>query len=224
MVLFHLNYSLVHIFNNNILNISDTFWFYEGWFSALLFIFIWGLSFYLSEKKYWNNIVQKYLKISALLALIAVCISFSTYFFFPEQYIRFWIIHFFALAFLLLIFFRKLKYYNILIWILIIIYGFYYIPVVDSQYFYFLGFIYPWFSSGDFYPLFPYFWVMLLWYSCGLFLEKINKLKLLKIQNKKSIFQKYLIYIWKKSLLIYIIHQPIIIGIIWLYEYTKGSL
>jgi uncharacterized membrane protein len=219
MVIFHLNYSLVNIFDNNIINFSKEFWFYEWRISALIFIFIWGFSFYLSEKKYWKIVIKKYIKNSFFLAIIALSISIGTYLFFPEQYIKFWIIHFFALSFILLLIFRKFKYYNIIFALVFIIYWFYFIPVIENKYFYFLWFTYNWFNSADYYPILPYFWVILLWYVSALFLDNKNKMKLLSIKtkNKNNILIVFFSYLWKKSLIIYIIHQPIIIFIIYLY-------
>jgi uncharacterized membrane protein len=216
MVIFHLNFSLVYIFNITILNFSNIFWLIEWRVSALLFIFIAWMSFLLAEEKYGDNIIKKYIKVSFLLWIIASLISLLTFFFFIEQYIRFWIIHFFSLSFLLILLFRKLNYYNILFWWLIIIYGLYFIPVIQNEFFYFLWFIYYWFKSADFYPILPYFWIMLLWYGFALFLSNNNKLKILKLQSKKNNIISFFEYCWKKSLIIYLIHQPIIILIIYL--------
>ena len=114
MVIFHLNYSLVNIFNSQILELPANIWFYIWRISALLFIIIAGISFVLAENKYKIKIIKKYIKVSIFLWIIAFFISLSTLLFFPEQYIRFWIIHFFSLSFLLLLLFRKFKYYNII--------------------------------------------------------------------------------------------------------------
>ncbi len=222
MVLFHLNYSLVHIFNNEVLNFSQNFWFYEGRISALLFIFIWGFSFFLAEQKHWAGVLKRYLKISSVLWTIALLISIITYNFFPEQYIRFWIIHFFSISFLLLILFRKLRRYNFLFGILIIVYGFYFIPVIDNQYFYFMGFVYPTFLSADFYPLFPYFWVMLLGYSFAIFMKTWKYLHILEMKKERNRGEDFFIFLWRRSLLIYLIHQPVIIGFLYLLSTMKA--
>ncbi len=215
MVIFHLNYSLVHIFDIWFLNFSDTFWFIVWKISVTLFMFIAGISFYLAEKKYSSDITKKYLKISILLAIFAGIISIVTYYFYNSLYIRFGILHYFSLSFLLMLFFRKLGYYNAIIWIIIIIYWVYFIPIISNTHLFFLWFMYPWFKSSDYYPIFPYFWIMLLWYSIWLFLDNINKLNLLKLKSEKNIFDKILEYLWKKSFIIYLIHQPIIIWVLY---------
>lgn len=216
MIFFHLNYSLLNIFHIQILNFSELFWFVLWKVSALLFIFIAWVSFFLSSKKYWKSIAKKYTKKAVYLWIIAWIISLITYFWFDSKfYIRFWIIHFFALSFLLMIVFRRFRYYNLLFWTIIIVYGVYFIPIIENKNLYFLWFRYYWFKSGDYYPILPYFWVMLLWYVFALFLSDTNKLNLLKLKNNSNILLKILELFWKKSLLIYLIHQPIIVFIIY---------
>ncbi len=218
MILFHFNYSLVNIFNINTLNFSEYFWVILWKISVFLFIFISWIWFFLAEKKYGKNINLKYIKVSIILWVISLFISLITYFIFSgSQFIKFWIIHFFSISFLLLLIFRKFKFYNLLFWSIILIYGFYFIPIIKSEYFYFLWFMYPWFKSADYYPIFPYFWIMLYWYTFALFLEKIDKFKLLKIKNKDNIINIILWYLWRKSLIIYLIHQPIIILFLYIF-------
>jgi len=218
MILFHLNYSLLNIFDVNLLNFSEYFWFIIWKIAVFLFIFISWIWFFLAENKYKNNINLKYIKISLVLWIISLIISLITYFIYNgTQFIKFWIIHFFSISFLLLLIFRRFKFYNLLFWTIILIYWFYFIPVIKNEYFYFLWFMYPWFKSADYYPIFPYFWIMLYWYTFALFLEKIDKFKLLKIKNKNNIINIILWYLWKKSLIIYLVHQPIIILILYIF-------
>ena len=215
MILFHLNYTLVNIFEVYVLDFSEIFWYVLGKIAAILFICISGISFFLAEQKYKRDIMKKYVWVSSILWCIALGISIGTYFLIPEEYIRFGIIHFFAFSFLLLLVFRYLRYWNICIWTLIIIYGVYFIPVVNIEYLYLLWYRYPGFSSADFYPLFPYFWVILLWYSSWLLLEKYNLFGILHIKRELTSLEWWLEYIWKRSLLLYLIHQLIIIVMIY---------
>ncbi len=216
MILFHINYSLLNIFNINLLNFSEYFWLIIWKIAVFLFIFIAWIWFFLAEKKYKNKVFLKYLKTSLKLFFIAFIISFVTYFILDwTQFIRFWIIHFFSLSFFLILFFRKFKFYNIFIWTFILIYWFYYIPVIKNEYFYFLWFMYPWFKSADYYPLIPYFGLMLYWYSFWLILDRFNKLDLLKSKSKDSSINLFFSYLWKKSIIIYLIHQPIILLVLY---------
>lgn len=216
MVIFHLNYVLVNIFWVVYINKFPYLWFLVWKIAAILFIFISWISFYLAFKKYDKKIYKKYLKIIFILSIIAFFISFFTYVFINSQYIRFWIIHFFALSFFLLLFFYRFKYYNILIWLFFIIYWAFFIPIIENKYFYFLWFMYSWFKSADYYPIFPYFWIILLWYSFWLYLWDAWKLNLLKSKNNWNIFTKKVEYLWKNSLIIYLIHVPIIVLIIYI--------
>ena len=214
MILFHLNYSLVHIFSIEILNFSEIFWYILWRVSVLGFMAIAWISYFLAEKKYGKDTFKKYWKYSCILAFLAASISFTTYFSFPQQYIKFWILHFFAVSFFLLPFFSIFKYTNILIWISIIMYGIFFIPVIENKYFFFLWLRDLWFTSADYYPLIPYFGVLLLAYSAWLLLDKYWKFNIFHKTNKINILESILIYIGKRSLIIYIIHQPIIVGTI----------
>ena len=216
MIIFHINYSLSDIFSIDFLNFSEIFRFLLWKIWVLLFISISWISFFLAEKKYWNKIYKKYLKYSIFLWIISFFITLFTYIFFKEQFIAFGILHFFSLSFLLIIFFRKLKYWNFLLGIIIILIPVFFTMETNLHYLFFLWFIYPSFYSADFYPIIPYFWVFLLSYSSSIFLD--NKQALWKIFWWKHtwIINKFLKFMWKNSLVIYLIHQPIIIFIIYL--------
>lgn len=214
MVLFHLNYSLVYIFWIDFLNFSNIFWFILWKIAALTFIFVAWLSFFFASIKYKETIYKKYFQYSFKLFWIAFLITFFTYFFFPSQFIVFWIIHFFALAFICMLFFQRFWYINILFWLLFIGLGLSDFKM-NNHILFFLWFPYHWFHSADYYPLIPYFWYMLLGYSFWKYLFAIKKLEFLKIK-KQSTISRFFAYAWKKSLFIYLVHQPIIVACIYL--------
>lgn len=216
MVVFHLNYSLVHIFQIEFLNFSETFWYIMGRISAVGFMMIAWMSYFLASKKYVQQELQeKYLKYSWMLAIISFVITLGTYLFFPQQLILFGILHFFALSFAILPFVAIGigRAGMVALWILAI---FQFVPLTVEYIFLFpLGFTYDWFYSADYYPIIPYFAVVLLWFIVADMLVKYDVLKALHISRDLYPIEKFFSTMGKYSLSIYIIHQAIIIAIIY---------
>jgi|GEM_PF-2175211 len=126
MIFFHTNYILENVFGIMIFHFSDTLWIVLGRSVAILFILISGISFFLSgHNKSIVQTVRKGMKRFLILGIVAALISAVTYMFFYEQRISFGIIHFFALASLIGLFFMRLGTWNIPIGIMIIAGGFY---------------------------------------------------------------------------------------------------
>ena len=219
MILFHLNYSLVHIFSSEILNFSASFWYMLWRVAAIMFIFVAWVSYYLAEKKYGDQIYKKYVRYSIILALFAGNITLWTYFFFPEQLIVFGILHFFALSFLLLPYVTHVFWKStFLLGVLIIFYGIFFISTVSSPYLFPLGWHTRDFFSADYYPLFPWFGVLLLGYSFWIFLEKYNFQWVFSFWASHSWVQKFLRFFGTRALLVYLIHQPLIIALFFLFQ------
>ena len=212
MILFHLNYSLVYIFDSNILNFSEIFWFILWKISALWFITIAWASFYLASEKYTQTeLTEKYVKYALVLAVCSGAITLGTAVFFPSQLILFGILHFFAVSFAILPFIARSK--SLAIFIIILIWSIYLaVPqVVDTKVLFPFGFIPLGFYSADYYPLLPYFLVILLWYLWAEFLSKNKLLQYFHISRDLNKIEKTLSFIGKRSIMIYLIHQPIII-------------
>lgn len=102
MVAFHANYLLVHSFGNTRFDI-DAFWRPIGHIAAILFLFISGVVFFLSERdRTFRETAVRALRRSAVLAIVAIGISVSTFFLAERFFVVFGIIHFFTLSSLLL--------------------------------------------------------------------------------------------------------------------------
>ena len=82
-----------------------------------------------------------------------------------------------------------------------------------------LGLKYPGFASGDYFPLFPFFGFFLLGAVLGKTLYS-NKLTLFPKVNTQSPLVRFLSAAGRWSLPIYMLHQPVITGIITLLEVT----
>lgn len=91
---------------------------------AILFIFIAGVSFALmSEGKGISIIWDRTLRRVLILSLAASLITIGTYLFAPEELIVWGILHFFAIASIFAPIFISFRGYNILIGIVIVIFG-----------------------------------------------------------------------------------------------------
>jgi len=217
MVLFHLNYSLVHIFGLDILNFSEIFWYILGKFSALWFMSIAGISYFLASQKYSTQELQaKYLKYAGVLGIIALGITLWTYVFIPQQLIVFGILHFFAFSFFLLPYITRTYLRTSLSLLVIVLISVISEKQVENEYLFPFWFYSESFISADYYPLFPYILWILWWYIFAATLKKYDILIYFHLRRNLVSPEKILSHIWKNSLVIYLIHQPIIIFFIWL--------
>lgn len=203
MVYFHLIWSMSEIYGYSVVY---SFWanFYIGKISAILFILISGIVYALGNFKR-----KRFL----LLTTIALGISGITYIYNNEYFIRFGIIHFFALSSLLAVVFKNSNKYVLLVLWIVVIWAWSWIGniPVNEDYFSFIWIISTWFQSTDFYPLIPRFGVYLL----GMGISKMFYTK------KKNIFWTIfnvwpINFVGRNTLLIYIIHQPIIILVLYI--------
>lgn len=173
------------------------------------FIFIAGLSL---------NFSKNYFKKAKILVLIAIAITISTYIYSADEVILFGVIHFFAAAFLIHSFlqnkikkidpYKGLKISSILFIVLKNIYHreifFGLINLSEALYnpnLFFLGFPSDSFYSADYFPIIP--WIFLFY--AGYF--SFNFLKL----EKKEISNNFINVIGRHSLIIYFLHQVIIV-------------
>lgn len=213
MLIFHIHFDIQNFFTYSSAWIS-IFWEILWKLSAFLFITIAGFSFAYAYKKYSASIVSKYIKYALKLWLIALCISFVTYMLSPEVAVWFGILHFFSIAFLLLLLLKDLYRFNMFLIVLIgcLLYIF---PIDSQSKTLFLLWLGEWYSSGDYYPLFPYFWVLLFGYISGQYFLKKNLSHYLELNTSNTISRGFE-YIGKHSLFIYIVHQPVILGVLYL--------
>ena len=170
-----------------------------GNISGLLFIFVSGISSGLSR-----NTNKKAIK----LLIIAMIISIVSYIIFGESYIRFGILHLLSVCLLTNIILKNLSSGMILlIAFLSLIAGEIFKGIVLPVTFLIpLGIVYDNFQSIDYYPVFPY----VSYYILGIFIYKTFYHKGKKLIHS-GIEISYVTKISKKSLLVYLIHQPIII-------------
>lgn len=203
MVYFHFIWSMSQLYGYDI-TYNTWITFYIGKFSAILFILISGIVVTFSKFNF-----KRFL----LLAGVALSISIVTYFYNDDYFIKFGIIHFFAISSLLALAATKINKYTIIIlWITIMLTGLWINTIATNvDYFFFVWIVSKWFQSADFYPLIPRFGVYLI----GMWISKIFYTK------KKNLFWNLfniapINFVGRNTLLIYSIHQPIIIWILYM--------
>ena len=215
MILYHLIYDLDQWTNLNI-DVNAPFWFVLGKAAALLFIFLSGISSGLSKRPVKNGL---------RVLFFGMIITLVTYVAFPEQYVRFGILHFLGVMMLLYPLIQKLPNSALIVGsFLLIACGFVLQDkVVNTPLLLPLGLMYPGFSTIDYYPLLPYGGVTLLGVlSYRYYFASQKAVKKVSNRNKESSTPKekkratYSMVTWisRHSLWIYLTHQPILLALI----------
>lgn len=199
MIFFHLIYDLNYYYHIPV-RYDSGFIYYLGKAAASMFIFISGISCTLTR----NNV-----KKGVILIFWALLVTAVTYVAVPGSNIFFGILHLLAVSTLLFPIFSRINPYLLLPLgtIIIISYLFTAKITMPNNFLSPLGLLGETFSSVDYYPLLPWF---------GPFLYGIALGKL-KYKERKSLFpfkpggKNFLDLLGQHSLTIYLLHQPILL-------------
>ena len=199
MVVFHFSFDLNYLGFIKIDIMNHPFWYFLPRLIVFLFFIAVGMSLTLVHKKKikWSAFLKRFLK----LVLLALLISIVTYFLFPENWIYFGTLHSIALVSLMSLPFLKFPKIALALALLL------FIPSIIWD----LNL--PWFemahSSFDYISPFPWVGACLL----GIFAVSKNLHKIYCNQNNQII--KSLNFMGRHSLVIYLIHQPILFGLLY---------
>jgi uncharacterized membrane protein len=197
MIIFHFSFDLDHFSLIEIDIISDPFWYFFPRLIVFLFIFLTGMALTLvhNKKIKWNSFIKRQL----LISFWAVFISLVTYYFFPQNWIYFGTLHAIAVISIMSLPFLNSPRISLLIAICL------FIPSI------FWDLTIPWFnlphSSWDYISPFPWAGAALL----GIFAVHKGFHKIIIPQNKLT---QSINYMGRHSLIIYLIHQPILFSIL----------
>lgn len=205
MIIFHLVVDLRDYYHYDIEYLSG-FWYYVGKTAAILFMLVSGVSSTLSKRN---------IKRGAMVFGFGMLLTVITYYYNPELYIRFGILHFLGLCMILSRFLKKIhrKYLVISGTVSIVTGLFFDRMIVRTPYLFPIGLMDKHFDSLDYYPLFPWLGVFLYGMAMGHILYKTRQ-SLLPFVLKYDFFS----YLGRHSLLIYLIHQPILLGVLYLFH------
>lgn len=237
MVVYHTAYDLAYFWDWNFDPRAKEWWLLAR-MTATLFLLLVGISFAISwsranktpppnyakasmgrrgvsthvDHRYW-----KYLKRATVIGAGAMAVTIATYLVDPETYVRFGILHLIATATLLLPLVARLKEWNALLGIIIIASAeFFHGQHALSPLLLPIGITFPGFQSVDYFPLFPWFGVILVGYAIGYFLYVRSP----RWQQSFPIFHfPFFIPLgWpgRHALFLYLIHQPILFLLLWI--------
>ncbi len=203
MVFFHLFYDLTIYGYTHINFHQDPFWFYLPRFIVSLFLLAVGASLVITYK---NGIdAKKFLRRQFKLVILSLGVSLLTYFMFPDRWIYFGTLHCIAVTSFIGIFFVRRPQWSLILAGIITVMVF--VFHLDTQ---MLSALFP-IKSMDFIP--PYPWMAWVW--LGIFFAHT---KYLYLPLKASSLDPKILFISRHSLLIYLIHQPILFYGIYLFS------
>lgn len=230
MVLYHLLYNL-HYFAHYNVNVYSGFWLYFARATATTFIFLVGVSLTVSfskatkisldEKKLFLKYLIRGLKIFSW----GLIITLVTWVFLREGWVVFGILHLIGISIILAYPFLRFPSWNLLIGLLLIFSGLYLKGLTfNFPWLVWLGFRPAQFYSVDYFPLLPWFGLVLIGIFFGnlLYPDYSRKFQLANFSSFSVI--KIFCFLGKHSLLIYLIHQPLIIVLLYLFGLVNISL
>ena len=197
MVLFHFVYDL-NVFAGLSIDYHSPLWFFIGKASALLFIFISGLS---------NGFSRSPIRRGLKVLFYGMGITLVTYLFMKDEYVRFGILHFLGVT--MILFPLLVRSSSWILWGLAgssALLGFWFkAQVLKTSLLLPFGLMYDGFASMDYYPLFPYLAVTIL---------GILAYRYFYAQRTESLFpvrinSELISWLSRNSLGIYLIHQPL---------------
>ncbi|MFN7990618.1 MAG: heparan-alpha-glucosaminide N-acetyltransferase [Candidatus Micrarchaeia archaeon] len=172
-----------------------------------LFLLLAGVSIQLSERGNTEGYAH-HLKRGLRLAGIAILITIATWIYPHEGFITFGIIHLIALSTIIAPFFLRFGKLNALFGACVVALGMLAAGMQsDSHQLFWLGLTYPGYTALDYYPLLPWFGVVLMGLCAGAVFFPHGE------EARGSWIESRLAVLGRNSLLIYLVHQPLIVGI-----------
>lgn len=199
------------------------FWFFFARFVALMFVFLAGISLAVSYSKAKKvlpekKLFKKYLRRGFKVFCWGLAITLFTMLFLRNGFVVFGILHFIGLSTILAFpFIKRNNNLNFLFGIVFIAAGLFLQGFrFDFPWLLWLGLIPTNFYTVDYFPLFPWFGVVLLGLFFGNRLYNGNARRFEFRDFSKFFLARLFCFLGKHSLSIYLIHQPIIISVLYL--------
>lgn len=212
MVFYHFAYDLLYFKSVKVFE-GEAFWFVFPRIIAGTFILLVGVSLSLSRMRDPGKRFSSYFRRGAGIFMLGMVITAVTYFFAPNVFIVFGVLHFIGVATILSYFFLEQGRNNLLFALVAIVLG-----VFLSQqeygfpYLLWLGFTPTGFTTLDYFPLLPWFGLVLIGIYLGEKLYQNNRRRIYLPELGGKPVVEYVCFFGRNSLLIYFLHQPLILS------------
>jgi len=215
MVLFHVAYDLAVPYGWHI-DVFGGAWHVLQVCTASLFLLLVGTSFAVSAahakdaKSLWKKQLRRFLIIGAC----ALAVTIATFAIDEYRFVRFGILHLIALSSLLLVITRPLKEWSIAFGVAMVIAAQWIAPVARSNTILLAaGWHTPTYETFDYFPLMPWFGIVLIGYGMGYAIYVRNAAR-----RTRGNIRPLPVVEWmsRHSLAIYLVHQPIAIALLWM--------
>ena len=221
MVLFHLAYDL-NYFGAERIEVASGFWFYLARFTASLFLLLVGVSLSLSYSRarllgQIDRFRFRLMKRGLWIFSLAMGVTLVTYLFIGRGFIVFGVLHLIGVSLLLAYPFLRLHGMNFILGLLFILIGLFLQSLsVDFSWLLWLGLAPMDFRSVDYFPLLPWFGVILMGVAFGDLFYRGYSRRIPVPDLAGSSLVSGLAFLGRNSLAIYLAHQPVLIGLLYL--------
>ncbi len=214
MVVFHTVFDL-NFFDILAVNISTGFWRWFAMATASLFLLVVGISLVISysrssAKLSGTALTKKFLGRGAGIFGLGLLVTLATWLYLHEGFILFGILHLIGVSVMLSVFFFRFGKYNIIPGLLCIAGGFFTGMVQGPIWLLPLGIHPASYASVDYTPLIPWFGAVLVGMGVGEVLYS-GDVRRFSVPQIPDLPVRLLSFLGRNSLVIYLVHQPVII-------------
>lgn len=191
--------------------------------TASIFVILVGISLTISynkkrKRRSTSQIYVSFLRRGIKLFALGLIITLVSWIIIPERFVIFGILHCIGICIILSVPFLRFVNVNLILGSIIIIFGLYLrLFTFDFNYLIPLGFLPPNYFTIDYFPLLPWFGVVLVGVAFGNYLYPNGKRRFQLKDNFRSVLPDRICFIGRHSLHIYFAHQPILVGAIMLF-------
>ncbi|MDD1689815.1 MAG: DUF1624 domain-containing protein [Methanoregula sp.] len=214
MIIFHTVFDL-SFFALSPVDVATGFWRYFAYATAALFLLIVGISLVVSharavEKVAGFSLAKKFFIRGAGIFALGLLVTFATWFYLHEGYVIFGILHLIGISVMLSPLFFRFGKLNVLLGLACIPAGWVISGLSGPAFLLPLGIMPASFTSVDYTPLLPWFGVVLIGLGLGAYLYA-GGVRQFSLQPLPDGIVTPLSFLGRHSLLIYLVHQPVII-------------